>query len=76
MGRELIQAGKSVSTVKVVLEQLVYLEEVYDRDGNFRSVPPGKLTIGVIAAKEFDVSHPKFANVLGEIDYALDHPDS
>jgi hypothetical protein len=73
MGRDLVERRPNDSTLPIVIEQLVYLEKIYERDRNFRAVPAGKLTIGVIAAKEYETSQPKFASILGEIDYAIDH---
>lgn len=76
IGTELSREKPQISTLPMVLEQLLYLKEIYDREKGFRSVPKGKLTMGVIAAKDsYDVVHPKFANLLYDIDYSLDHPD-
>jgi hypothetical protein len=75
IGNELAQSKPNDSSLRSILEQLAYLKQIYDRDHSLRAITPGKMTIGVIAAKEFDVSHPRFAKVLYEIDYALDHPD-
>ena len=73
MGKALVEQRPKDTTLPIVMEQLQYLEKIYERDGNFRAIPAGKLTIGVIAAKEYDTSQPKFANLLGDIDYAIDH---
>ena len=60
-------------TMPIVVEQLKYLKEVYERDGSLDSIPKGKMTIGVIAAKEYDTSHPQLARLLHEISWVINH---
>src|ERR1019366_8919311 len=60
-------------TMPIVVEQLKYLKEVYERDGSFDSIPKGKMTIGVIAAKEYDTSRPRLARLLHDISWVLNH---
>lgn len=63
----------SGKAAQVVTEQLEYLKAVQQRDGNLRAVPKNKMTIGVIAAREYDTTEPKLAELLYKIDWALDH---
>jgi hypothetical protein len=69
----LLQSKPTDSTLPMILEQLAYLNEVYDRDHNFRTVPVKKMTLGVIAAREYDTVSPDFADLLCKISLALDH---
>jgi len=62
------------AATRIVIEQLEYLKGVYERDGNLKSIPKGKMTIGLIAAREYDTEEPKLADLLYKIDWAIDHP--
>jgi hypothetical protein len=62
------------SATQIVLEQLEYLKQVYERNGNLKSVPKGKMTIGLIAAREYDTEQPDLADLLYKIDWTIDHP--
>ncbi|HKE29354.1 MAG TPA: immunity protein Tsi6 family protein [Bryobacteraceae bacterium] len=68
-------AGKDPSDLALndTLKQLAFLESVYERDRTFRSVPKGRMTFGVIAAKEeYDVVYPEFAHLLHDLSAAID----
>jgi hypothetical protein len=70
---DLAQKHPDQSSARVVLDQLRYLKDIYERDGGLRSVPKGKLTIGLIAAREYDTENPELADLLYKIDWAIDH---
>lgn len=70
---EILVKNPADKAARVVMEQLEYLREVYARDGSLKAVPPGKMTIGVIAAKEYDTANPKLAELLYDIDWAIEH---
>lgn len=70
---EILREDPADRAAQVVGEQLEYLKEVQHRDGNVRSIPKGRMTIGVIAAREYDTVNPKLAELLYKIDWALDH---
>ena len=70
---EVVRKDPADRAAQVVAEQLEYLKEVQRRDGDLRSIPKGRMTIGVIAAREYDTAHPKLAELLYKIDWALDH---
>jgi hypothetical protein len=67
------QRNPNHSATGIVLEQLEYLKKIYERDGSLRSVPKGKMTIGLIAAREYDTEQPDLAELLYKIDWAIDH---
>jgi len=75
MVSELSRKDPEDKAARVVAEQLEYLKEIYARDGNLKSIPRGKMTIGVIAAREYDTANPKLAELLYEISWVLDHGD-
>jgi len=75
VANQLAQKNPSDSTVPIVIEQLLYLKQVYERDGNLNAIPKGKMTLGVIAAKEYDTTQPDLANLLYKIDWILDHSE-
>ena len=70
---ELAQKDPDDSTTPIIVKQLRYLKQAYERDGNLKSIPKGKMTIGVIAAKEYDTAYPQLADLLYEIAWVLDH---
>ncbi len=72
---ELSMRDKSDSAAATVVDQLSYLKEMYERNGNLKFVPKGKMTIGVIAAREYDTAHPVLADLLYKIDWAIDHAE-
>jgi hypothetical protein len=73
IGHELVRKNPNDSALCDILKQLEFLKSTYERDQNFRSIPKGKMTFGVIAAKEeYDVIFPKFAHLLHDISAALD----
>jgi hypothetical protein len=36
-------------------------------------IPKGKMTIGVVAAREYETANPELAELLHQISWALDH---
>ena len=54
-----------------VIEQLRYIQGISDRDQSFDAVARERLTIGLIAAREFETTAPEFARLLYDISYAL-----
>lgn len=74
MGNDLFHSKPENQTLPIILKQLTYLKEVFERDHSFLAVPRGKMTFGVIAAKEeYDEIFPAFADLLHEISWDLDH---
>ncbi len=71
---ELSRKNPADPMAKSVVDQLQFLKKAIERDGNLKSVPPGKMTIGMIAAREYDTSHPQLAALLYDIDWEIDHP--
>lgn len=70
------QKNPDHSATRIVLEQLQYLKGIYERDGSLNSIPKGKMTIGLIAAREYDTEYPQLADLLYKIDWAIDHKQS
>jgi hypothetical protein len=75
LATERYRAQPTDRALATIIDQLVYLQSAHDRDGDFGSVPAGKLTIGVIAARNFDTSDPPLASKLFEINYAIEHKE-
>lgn len=61
------------TTAPIILKQLEYLKQAYERDGSLKSIPKGKMTIGVIAAKEYDTAEPRLAELLHDISWEIEH---
>jgi hypothetical protein len=71
---QLVVAAPHDTTLPIILKQLHFLQEVYERDQSFLAVPSSRVTLGVIAAKEdYDTIHPELAGLLHEISYAIKH---
>jgi hypothetical protein len=75
IAKELLKSRSKDSALPMIIEQLNYLKEIYDRDRSFKTVPANKMTFGLIAAKNYDMLYPKFADILYNISWALDHQD-
>lgn len=60
-------------TIPIVIKQLQYLQDVYRRDGDLGAIPKGKMTIGLIAAREYDTAEPNLADLLHKISWDLNH---
>lgn len=73
--RELIEQDPGSKAAPVVLEQLEFLKREYDLHSNLKSVPKGKMTLGVIAAKEYDTAQPRLADLLYEIAWMVEHEE-
>jgi hypothetical protein len=72
---ELARKNPESAAARTVSEQLTYLKQAYERDGSLKSIPKGKMTIGVIAAREYDTAQPRLAELLYDIAWALDHDE-
>ncbi|HLJ86720.1 MAG TPA: immunity protein Tsi6 family protein [Candidatus Angelobacter sp.] len=73
VGTELAQRDPSDIALSDILKQLAYLIKTYEQSHSFQSIPKGKMTFGVIAAKEeYDVVYPEFARLLHSISGSIE----
>ena len=55
-----------------IIKQLEYLKGIWEAKGSLAAVPKGKMTLGVIAAKEeYDTNYPELANLLHDISWTV-----